>query len=98
MRAVVQRVKEAKVEVQGEVVGEIGKGILVFVGVGDGDTEKDSEFLAGKVAHLRIFPDETDPPRATHVAPLCLHTLAQYLSLLSRLKLHHAPVRVPGQA
>ena len=56
----VQRVKEAKVVVQGAVVGEIGKGILVFVGVGEGDTEKDSEFLAGKVAHLRIFPDEND--------------------------------------
>jgi D-tyrosyl-tRNA(Tyr) deacylase len=60
VRAVVQRVKEAKVEVQGAVVGEIGKGVLVFVGVGEGDTEKDSEFLAGKVAHLRIFPDEND--------------------------------------
>ena len=60
MRAVVQRVREAKVEVQGAVVGEIGKGILVFVGVGEGDTEKDGEFLAGKVAHLRIFPDEND--------------------------------------
>ena len=60
MRAVVQRVKEAKVEVKGVVIGEIGRGILVFVGVGEGDSEKDSEFLAGKVAHLRIFPDEND--------------------------------------
>ena len=60
MRAVVQRVKEAKVEVKGVVIGEIGRGILVFVGVGEGDSEKDSEFLAAKVAHLRIFPDEND--------------------------------------
>ena len=60
MRAVVQRVKEAKVVVKGVVIGEIGRGILVFVGVGEGDSEKDSEFLAGKVAHLRIFPDEND--------------------------------------
>jgi len=60
VRAVVQRVKEAKVVVKGVVIGEIGRGILVFVGVGEGDSEKDSEFLAGKVAHLRIFPDEND--------------------------------------
>jgi D-tyrosyl-tRNA(Tyr) deacylase len=60
VRAVVQRVKEAKVEVKGVVIGEIGRGILVFVGVGEGDSEKDSEFLAAKVAHLRIFPDEND--------------------------------------
>lgn len=60
MRAVVQRVIEAKVEVKGVIVGEIGRGVLVFVGVGEGDCEKDSEFLAGKVAHLRIFPDEND--------------------------------------
>ena len=60
MRAVVQRVKTAKVEVQGTVVGEIGAGLLVFLGVGENDTEKDSEFLAEKVAHLRVFPDEND--------------------------------------
>ncbi|MBN2034064.1 MAG: D-tyrosyl-tRNA(Tyr) deacylase [Deltaproteobacteria bacterium] len=58
MRAVVQRVTMARVEVGGKTVGEVGKGLLVFVGVGHVDTEKDGEFLANKIAHLRIFPDE----------------------------------------
>jgi len=58
MRAVVQRVKEAKVDVGGQTVGAIGPGLLVFLGVGDNDSEKDGEYLAGKIAHLRVFPDE----------------------------------------
>jgi D-aminoacyl-tRNA deacylase len=57
MRAVVQRVKEAKVEVKGDVVGEIGQGLLIFLGVGEDDAEKDALYLADKIAHLRIFPD-----------------------------------------
>lgn len=57
MRAVVQRVKEAKVEVDGRAVGAIGQGLLIFLGVGEGDTENDSEYLASKIAHLRIFSD-----------------------------------------
>jgi D-aminoacyl-tRNA deacylase len=60
MRAVVQRVKRSRVEVNGTVVGQIGPGLLILLGVGEGDTEKDDETLAHKVAHLRIFPDERD--------------------------------------
>ena len=58
MRAVVQRVTRAKVEVEGSTVGEIGPGLLVFLGVGHKDSEKDCDYLAGKIAHLRIFSDE----------------------------------------
>jgi D-tyrosyl-tRNA(Tyr) deacylase len=58
MRAVVQRVKRASVRVGGRTVGEIGKGLLVFLGVGHGDSEKEGDFLANKIAHLRIFGDE----------------------------------------
>lgn len=58
MRVVVQRVTYARVEVDGAVVGEIGPGLLVLLGVGKGDTEADAEFLAGKVAGLRIFSDD----------------------------------------
>ncbi|MBW2065569.1 MAG: D-tyrosyl-tRNA(Tyr) deacylase [Deltaproteobacteria bacterium] len=58
MRAVVQRVKEARVEVDGIKVGEIGIGLLVFLGIGEDDTEQDSEYLSKKIATLRIFPDD----------------------------------------
>jgi D-tyrosyl-tRNA(Tyr) deacylase len=60
MRAVVQRVKLAKVVVDGEVVGEIGNGLLIFLGVGVGDTSEGADFLASKIAHLRIFSDSND--------------------------------------
>lgn len=58
MRAVVQRVKQAKVDVGGRTVGKIGTGLLVFLGVGHNDSEKDCEYLAGKIAHLRMLSDE----------------------------------------
>ena len=53
-----QRVKRARVEAAGRTAGEVGKGLLVFLGVGREDTEKEGEFLANKIAHLRIFSDE----------------------------------------
>lgn len=58
MKAVVQRVTQARVETGGAVVGEIGPGLLVLLGVGKPDTEADSAFLAAKIAGLRIFSDE----------------------------------------
>lgn len=58
MRAVVQRVARASVRVEGRVAGEVGRGLLVFLGVGQGDAERDADYLAEKVIHLRIFPDE----------------------------------------
>jgi len=60
MRSVVQRVKESKVEVKGETVGSIGPGLLILLGVGEDDSEKDCTYLADKIAHLRIFPDEKE--------------------------------------
>ena len=58
MRVVLQRVRSARVEVEGEVVGAIGNGLLVLLGVANGDTEADADYLAAKVAGLRIFHDE----------------------------------------
>ncbi|MFZ0732235.1 MAG: D-aminoacyl-tRNA deacylase [Candidatus Sulfotelmatobacter sp.] len=58
MRAVVQRVSRAKVTVNGEITGEIGVGLLVLLGVGHNDTEADVQYLADKIAGLRIFEDE----------------------------------------
>ena len=57
MRAVVQRVSEASVQVAGEVVGQIGPGLAVLVGVRQDDTEADARYLADKTAHLRVFAD-----------------------------------------
>lgn len=60
MRAVVQRVSSAHVEVDGEVVGRIGPGLLVYLGAGKGDADSDADWMAGKLAGLRIFPDADD--------------------------------------
>ena len=59
MRIVVQRVRRASVKVSGNLVSEIGRGMLVLVGVEKGDSETDAEWLAAKSANLRIFDDES---------------------------------------
>ena len=58
MRAVVQRVSEASVAVAGEIVGDIGEGVLVLVGVARDDTHTDADYLAEKIVNLRIFADD----------------------------------------
>ena len=58
MRVVVQRVSSAKVEVDGKVTGQIGRGLLVYLGVGQGDTSSDAEFIVEKLVNLRIFSDD----------------------------------------
>ena len=61
MRAVLQRVRSARVLVDGEVVGAIGRGVLVYVGVAEGDTTAEAEWLADKIAGLRIFASDERP-------------------------------------
>ncbi len=58
MRAVVQRVSRAQVAVDGEIVGEVGRGLLVLFGVTHADAEADADYLADKIAGLRVFEDE----------------------------------------
>lgn len=60
MKAILQRVTKAKVEVDSKTVGEIGTGFLILLGVENGDTEKEADALAAKIAGLRIFTDEND--------------------------------------
>ena len=57
MRAVVQRVTKSSVTVEEQITGQIGKGLMVLIGVEDGDTEKDAEYIAKKVTALRVFDD-----------------------------------------
>jgi len=59
MRAVVQRVSRAQVAVADKIVGSIGAGLLILLGVADGDSETDADYLAEKILNLRIFADES---------------------------------------
>ena len=58
MRALLQRVSRASVKIHGQTISEIGKGLLILVGVGHRDGEEQVRFLAEKVANLRVFEDE----------------------------------------
>jgi len=58
MKAVVQRVSRASVRIDGQTVGEIGRGLLVLLGIGKGDTTADTEWMIKKLLALRIFPDD----------------------------------------
>ena len=58
MRAILQRVLKSSVEVEGSIVSEIGPGLLVLLGVEDGDAAADGDWLCGKISRMRIFPDD----------------------------------------
>jgi len=60
VKALLQRVTSASVSIDGEVVGSIGRGLVVFVGVAEGDSPKDADYLAQKLVNLRIFADEAE--------------------------------------
>ena len=60
MRAVIQKVVRSSVSVEGEIKGSIGQGLMVLVGVAEGDTEDDAAYIADKVSKMRIFEDEDD--------------------------------------
>ncbi len=60
MKLVVQRVAHASVEVDGEITGKIDEGLMALVGFGENDTEKEADYLARKLAKLRVFPDDGD--------------------------------------
>lgn len=60
VKALIQRVREARVEVEGETIASIGRGLLVFLGVGKGDTAEDLDYLVRKVSNLRVFEDRAE--------------------------------------
>ena len=82
MRAVVQRVSESSVTIDGAVVGAIKHGLMVLLGVEQDDTEKDAEYIAAKVAGLRIFNDDADKFN------LSLEDVGGSVLLISQFTLH----------
>ena len=82
MRMVCQRVLEAKVTVNGRPVGSIGRGLLVYLGVGKGDTIDDAQFMADKIVNLRIFADQAGKMN------LNVQDVAGSILLISNFTLH----------
>jgi D-tyrosyl-tRNA(Tyr) deacylase len=82
MRAVIQRVTRASVTVDGEMVGEIGNGLVVLLGIARDDTEKDATYLVEKIAALRIFDD------ATGVMNVSVKDIAGALLIVSQFTLY----------
>ncbi len=74
MRAVIQRVTECRVNVAGQNVGQIGAGLLVFLGISEADENKDADYLADKVVNLRIFEDEAGKMNRS-----CLETVVEVM-------------------
>ncbi len=84
MRVVVQRVSEASVTIQNKKVAEISKGLLVLVGIEDADTQEDIDWLAAKIAKLRIFGDEKQ------LMNLSIQDIAGDVIVVSQFTLHAA--------
>ncbi|MGZ5219251.1 MAG: D-aminoacyl-tRNA deacylase [Chitinophagaceae bacterium] len=82
MRAVIQRVSKASVTIDGKVYSQIGKGLLVFLGIEDADTIEDVQWLSGKITNLRIFDDENG------VMNLSVKETKRNILLISQFTLH----------
>ncbi len=82
MKAVIQRVSQASVTINGNIVGDINKGLLVLVGVEDADNHDDIDWLTSKIANLRIFGDEND------VMNLSLKDIDGEMIIVSQFTLH----------
>jgi D-tyrosyl-tRNA(Tyr) deacylase len=82
MRMVCQRVLEAKVTVNDSPVGSIGRGLLIYLGVGEGDTINDAQFMSDKIVNLRIFPDQAGKMN------LNVQDVAGAILLISNFTLH----------
>lgn len=82
MKAVIQRVSQASVTINGNIVGDINKGLLVLVGVEDADNHEDIDWLTSKIANLRIFGDEND------VMNLSLKDIDGEMIIVSQFTLH----------
>ena len=104
MRAVIQRVKKASVIADGTLTASIGSGLLVLVGIVDSDTEKDADYLAGKISRMRIFDDEAGVMNRsvidvdgdiTIVSQFTLHALTARGNRPSYIRAAHRDVAIP---
>ena len=104
MRAVIQRVKKASVIADGTLTASIGTGLLVLVGIVDSDTEKDADYLAGKISRMRIFDDEAGGMNRsvidvdgdiTIVSQFTLHALTARGNRPSYIRAAHRDVAIP---
>ncbi|MBO4960716.1 MAG: D-tyrosyl-tRNA(Tyr) deacylase [Flavobacteriales bacterium] len=104
MRAVIQRVKKASVIADGTLTASIGTGLLVLVGIVDSDTEKDADYLAGKISRMRIFDDEAGVMNRsvidvdgdiTIVSQFTLHALTARGNRPSYIRAAHRDVAIP---
>jgi D-tyrosyl-tRNA(Tyr) deacylase len=91
MRVVVQRVAEASVTVDGAEVGRIGRGLLLLVGVADGDSAEDAAAAAAKIAGLRIFPDESGRMNLSPVEAAGAALVVSQFTLLADLRKGRRP-------
>ena len=82
MRIIIQRVSHCEVAVEGNIIGKIGKGMLVLLGIEAEDTDSDIEWLCGKIARLRIFDDEAG------VMNLSVEDIAGDIMIVSQFTLH----------
>ena len=82
MRVVIQRVLQAKVEVEEDITGQIDKGLLVFLSVGKGDSQQDLSFIVDKLVNLRCFADENDKMN------LSVQDVGGAILLISQFTLH----------
>jgi D-tyrosyl-tRNA(Tyr) deacylase len=98
MRAVVQRVSEASVTVDGTVVGAIGPGLLVLLGVANGDTEAEAHWLAHKVANLRIFSDAEERMNLSVKAIEGAVLIVSQFTLIANTRKGFRPSFVPAAA
>ncbi|MBQ8649892.1 MAG: D-tyrosyl-tRNA(Tyr) deacylase [Flavobacteriales bacterium] len=104
MRAVIQRVRKASVIADGTLTASIGTGLLVLVGIVDSDTEKDADYLAGKISRMRIFDDEAGVMNRsvidvdgdiTIVSQFTLHALTARGNRPSYIRAAHRDVAIP---
>jgi D-tyrosyl-tRNA(Tyr) deacylase len=91
MRAVVQRVSSAKVESKGALLGEIGRGLLILIGIEEDDTQKDIDYIVDKCANLRIFDDEKSVMNVSALQSKCALLVVSQFTIMGDVRKGRRP-------